>query len=442
MSLLPFLPQAHAAIAMSDGVVLSRARFLREVAALAATLPPRRYILNHCADHYRFAVALAAAMLREQVSLFPANSTDETLRLLQAQYPDLYCLSDSGPAGPMAGIETVAYPDFRGDEAVPAPAELAFPGDRVVLIAFTSGSTGAPRAHTKRWGSFVAEARAAAAALKLAPNANCALLATVPPQHMYGFIAGIVLPLQLGLPLCAERPFYPEDIRRALARLERPTILVTTPVHIRACVLAGVALPNLDFILSSTAPLPDEWAAQAQSLCATRVLEFYGSTETGAIAARAAGNTRWRLFDGVNIASRADGIEVTSDYFPAVTLNDYVERYDAREFVFLGRSADVIKVAGKRISLADLNRHLLAVDGVVDGAYFAPPGETDVNARLAAFVVAPGKTREDILQALRARVDAVFLPRPLHIVSTLPRNATGKLPRAQLEALFRRASGA
>lgn len=442
MSLLPFLPQAHAAIAISDGVVLSRTRFLREVAALAAALPPRRYMLNHCADHYRFTVALAAAMLRGQVSLFPANSAEETLRVLRGEYPDVYCLSDGAPVPAAAGIETIAYPDFRGDEAVPAAPELAFAADRLVLIAFTSGSTGAPRAHAKRWGGFVAEARVAAAALGLAPNTNCALLATVPPQHMYGFIAGIVLPLQLGLPFCAERPFYPEDIRRALVRLERPTVLVTTPVHIRACVLAGMALPNLEFILSSTAPLPDEWAAQAQALCATRVLEFYGSTETGAVAARAAGNTRWRLFAGVNLAPRADGVEVTSDYFPAVTLNDYVERYDAREFVLLGRDADAIKVAGKRISLADLNRHLLAVEGVVDGAYFASPGETDVNARLAAFVVAPGKTREDILQGLRARVDAVFLPRPLHMVSTLPRNATGKLPRAQLEALFRRAGGA
>lgn len=442
MSLLPFLPQAHAEIALSEGVVLSRARFLREVAALAAMLPPRGYMLNHCADHYRFAVALAAAMLRGQVSLFPANSAAETLRQLQAQYPDVYCLSD-GDESP-AGIETVAYPDFRADDAAPAaaPASLAFPAERVVLIAFTSGSTGAPQAHSKRWGTFVAEARAAALALALAPNAGCALLATVPPQHMYGFIAGIVLPLQLGVPFCAERPFYPEDIRRALARLDRPTVLVTTPVHIRACVLAGMALPNLAFMLSSTAPLPDEWAAQAQALCATRVLEFYGSTETGAIAARAAGHTRWRLFDGVSLTPRADGVEVISEYFPRVVLQDYVERYDAREFVLLGRGTDVVKVAGKRISLADLNRHLLAVEGVVDGVYFAPPAEAEVHARLAAFVVAPGKTREEILQALRARVDPVFLPRPLHIVPALPRNATGKLPRAQLEALFRCAAGA
>jgi acyl-coenzyme A synthetase/AMP-(fatty) acid ligase len=54
-----------------------------------------------------------------------------------------------------------------------------------------------------------------------------------------------------------------------------------------------------------------------------------------------------------------------------------------------------------------------------------------------AFVVAPGRARSQILAALRARLDPVFLPRPLVLVDALPRNATGKLPRAELRALAR-----
>jgi acyl-coenzyme A synthetase/AMP-(fatty) acid ligase len=46
-----------------------------------------------------------------------------------------------------------------------------------------------------------------------------------------------------------------------------------------------------------------------------------------------------------------------------------------------------------------------------------------------AFVVAPGVARGVLVAALRARIDAVFLPRPLYFVDALPRNATGKLPR-------------
>jgi len=56
--------------------------------------------------------------------------------------------------------------------------------------------------------------------------------------------------------------------------------------------------------------------------------------------------------------------------------------------------------------------------------------------RLAALVVAPALSEAQILAALRAAVDPVFLPRPLRIVSALPRNGTGKLPRdALLQAL-------
>ena len=57
-------------------------------------------------------------------------------------------------------------------------------------------------------------------------------------------------------------------------------------------------------------------------------------------------------------------------------------------------------------------------------------------ARLAAFVVAPGMDRRQLLAALRQRIDAIFLPRPLVFVDALPRNSTGKLPRSALQALF------
>ena len=55
--------------------------------------------------------------------------------------------------------------------------------------------------------------------------------------------------------------------------------------------------------------------------------------------------------------------------------------------------------------------------------------------RTAALVVAPGLDEAAILAALRIGIDPVFLPRPLRRVTALPRNETGKLPRAALLAL-------
>jgi hypothetical protein len=52
--------------------------------------------------------------------------------------------------------------------------------------------------------------------------------------------------------------------------------------------------------------------------------------------------------------------------------------------------------------------------------------------RLAAVAVAPGLDAATILAQLRGRVDAAFLPRPLHVVEAMPRNELGKLPRSEI----------
>jgi acyl-coenzyme A synthetase/AMP-(fatty) acid ligase len=200
-----------------------------------------------------------------------------------------------------------------------------------------------------------------------------------------------------------------------------------------------VQLPPLDFILTSTAPLDAALAARAEALYGTRVQEFYGSTETGAIAARhQAQTTIWRTFADIRVVPVDDGFRVEAPYLPEpMVLADHAEVLNERDFVLHGRNADIVKIAGKRITLGDLNHQLLAIEGVVDGAFFLPDGEQGRELRLAAFVVAPGRRREDILENLRSRIDPVFLPRPLRLVEGLPRNATGKLPRGNLLRLLR-----
>src|SRR6185503_2131661 len=102
-------------------------------------------------------------------------------------------------------------------------------------------------------------------------------------------------------------------------------------------------------------------------------------------------------------------------------------------------TADLVNIAGKRTSLSSLNHHLNSIPGVRDGTFVVPPAGDQAVTRLAAFVVAPGLTGDAILAALRQRIDAAFLPRPLCLVDELPRNETGKLPRERLEALIAKA---
>ncbi len=104
-------------------------------------------------------------------------------------------------------------------------------------------------------------------------------------------------------------------------------------------------------------------------------------------------------------------------------------------FLLHGRTADLVNIAGKRTSLAHLNYHLNSIEGVRDGAFVVPEQESEAVTRLAAYVVAPGLSSEALMNALRQRIDAAFLPRPLCIVEALPRSATGKLPRQSLNQI-------
>jgi acyl-coenzyme A synthetase/AMP-(fatty) acid ligase len=118
-----------------------------------------------------------------------------------------------------------------------------------------------------------------------------------------------------------------------------------------------------------------------------------------------------------------------------VRLGDIIDRLEGRRFRLLGRTADMINIGGKRSSLAHLDHQLRSIEGVVDGAFVMPEDDGGRVARLAAYVVAPKLSRRALMAALRQRIDAAFLPRPLCLVDALPRNETGKLPRSALAAL-------
>jgi acyl-coenzyme A synthetase/AMP-(fatty) acid ligase len=97
----------------------------------------------------------------------------------------------------------------------------------------------------------------------------------------------------------------------------------------------------------------------------------------------------------------------------------------------------MVNIAGKRSSLGYLNHILTSVPGVRDGAFCVPPQKSvgDIS-RLVAFVVAPQLGSKEILTALRAHIDPVFLPRPVIFVDLLPRNETGKIPATAMDALI------
>ena len=88
-------------------------------------------------------------------------------------------------------------------------------------MLFTSGSTGRPQPHARSWGDLVSSALAAGRRLGIAALGHASLLGTVPHQHSYGLESLLMLALQHGLVLHAERLFFPADIVAALAAAPR-----------------------------------------------------------------------------------------------------------------------------------------------------------------------------------------------------------------------------
>ena len=456
MAAVPFLSHSDPdeVVAFRDRRTVRMAEFLSDLRRVAASLPARSHLLNFCNDRYRFAVGLGAALSRGQVSLLPPTQTPEMLAQMQLAYPGLYALTDAPQA--LHGIEQVKYPDSEAAPAAPGPVP-EFAPEQVAVIAFTSGSTGRPTPHPKSWGAIAHGAAGEALRFGLCGSERSrgsigkpgnVLVGTVPPQHMYGLESTVLMALRNGLALHAARPFYPADVRAALEDIPGRRVLVTTPVHLRALLADSVALPELELIICATAPLSPEMAAQAEARFKAPLHEVYGFTEAGMVATRRTiDGPLWHTLPGVRLREYGDTVRVHGGHVQnEVAFSDLVEMRDAETFVLHGRNADLVNVAGKRSSLAYLNHQLNSIEGVEDGVFFMPDETGAEVTRLTAFVVAPGLSRQALIEALQARIDPVYLPRPLYFVGSLPRNATGKLPREVLlrfaaECARRKASG-
>lgn len=401
---------------------------------LARELPSASAVVNLCEYREYFLTAFLALLIREQLCLLPPSRAPAVVSEVLGEHPGSYSLDDA------------ALSAIRAEPTPPATGAIEVPPKRVVVVGYTSGSTGRPTANPKTWASLLASARLNSTVLHgaLAEHGETGtpwILATVPSQHMYGMETAVLLPLLADMGLHAAQPLFPADIAAALAELPAPRVLVTTPVHLRALLESGIDLPPLAVVVSATAPLAMETARRVEQRYGATLIEFFGSTETCVIASRrTAHEVAWRPYPGVSLCPVEAGTEVDAPWFAApVLLQDVLEVDADGTFVVRGRNADMVEVGGKRASLADLTRRLLAVPGVRDGVVFQPDcADGAAVQRLAALVVADGLSEAAVLEQLAPSMDPVFLPRPLVLVSRLPRNDVGKLPREQLLAALQR----
>jgi acyl-coenzyme A synthetase/AMP-(fatty) acid ligase len=437
---IPLIPlkEQQQVVTWRNGRPLTRAALLFEAHQLAKDLPDRKYVLNDCSMRDAFLVAFLAALLRGQITVLPNDRSRHVARALLADCPGLYCLSDTDPTHELFETRQI----ILGRSATLTHQNVpTISADQTAAIAFTSGSTGDPQPNVKSVGILATTARLISNRFRLNQTTQTSILATVPSQHMYGLETSVALPLWAGVSVHAAKPLYPADVAAALSELSPPRVLVTTPIHLRALLEAGVETPQLHSVISATAPLSRDMAQQAEQTLKTMVFEIFGFTEAGTIATRrTTAREHWHTCDGVTVRQKDEVCIVQAPHLPApVPMNDFVKFISPTEFILLGRISDNINIAGKRTSLSGLNNVLTSLPGVVDGTFYLSDQSDDNKIeRLVAFIVAPNCSVERIRSVLQRSIDPTFMPRQIYLVPALPRSATGKLTRADLASMAKR----
>lgn len=441
---LPGLLSRHAAGALvATGTVPRTAlELLRDVAAIARALPPGvggREVVLVAEDRYLFAAALLACTARGAVAALPPSAQAEMVREIRHR-DDVATVLHDRPG--MPGIDLGAV--VRGAVSDPLPTFAPLPpldAARTIVDVYTSGTTGTPMRCPKTAGQLIGEADTLRAMFAIAPGTS--ILPTVPPHHVYGLLFGVLLPLVSGASFTRETVLHGEPLA-ALARRDGSRVLVSVPAHLRALrSLEAGALPTFDRVFSSGAPLPRETWDDLRARFGWRVTSAYGSSETGGIAYRDAPDDPWTPFSGVTIAVGDDGRLLVDSPFvdpgeprPFAT-GDRVERVGEHGFHLLGRADGVLKIAGTRVSIAELEHRLLAVPGIGDAAVLAVDvggaRGTEVWAVVASTV---HRDARSVREALLPFLEPVVLPRRVRIVDALPRDPNGKLRRDALRALF------
>lgn len=409
----------------ADDEILGQAR------RIAARLIGAERVVLACTNVDAFVPGLIAVWLAgATVELLP-NVQPDTLDRVDADAHITHVLHDAAERRDRAP-KALFLPDLLAERGeAPAPTTQL---PRVAVRMTTSGTTARPTYVEKTLDQLASEVDVLA---QLFGPAR-AVMSTVPPSHLYGLLFGVLLPMRLGARIVAHHALLPADVAAVLQR-EQADVLVSTPAHLRA--MATEPMPVGLRVISSGAPLPAALHLQLAAAHRWQVSDVLGSTETGGIATRMHPSHDWTPLPGVTVESVGQRLDVHSPWCAGITLDDRIELRPDGTFAYLGRERELVKVAGKRAEAAAIEACVMALPEITDAAVtLQSSGDREPRLHLAVVVREPG-TGRDVLRALVANVvrrqfDAVFIPRSIEIVRTIPRTSRGKIDSEAMRALF------
>lgn len=419
----------------------------RAALALAPRLPEGHAVCNLCSSYLAFLITWVATLRRNlTLVLPPSRGAADLHRVISLTNQPVLLITDNDVRTDINTPWLHCLPCSLAQQIQP-DTRLSWETnlDEARITLYTSGSTGAPEPRSRSLAQLFAGALQLGSrlgqTLTRSPSENLEafdhIVSSVPPQHMFGIETMLMLSITFNKPVIDRRPLLPADIQDAMTYRHGKAAWIATPLHLQALSRAAVKLESCSVALTSTMPLSREIAQKTETLIKGPVIEIYGSTETGALATRRTATTSvWTQLDSVGLDFNAEYSRASGQHFDSPqVISDQLEPMNTRQFKLIGRNSDVIKIGGRRTSLAALNTILQEIDGIDDAAFIA----TNRDARERPVLIYSKTstiTPVQIKSALKARIDPVFLPRVLICVDRIPRNERGKVIYADLMAIY------
>jgi malonyl-CoA/methylmalonyl-CoA synthetase len=329
-------------------------------------------------------------------------------------------------------------------------------------ILFTSGTTGRPKGAVLSHGNLVAGTLTLSGFWEM--DENDVLLHTLPIFHVHGLYVAAYNTLVRGGSMMLLGAFNVDDIIR---ELPHATILMGVPTHYTRLLanerfnaqLAG----HVRLFTSGSAPMLATTHEHFMARTGRTIVERYGLTETHILTSnpyngeRKLGTVGLPL-PGVNLrlASETNEIEVTgptvfTGYWnrPELCGTEFtsdgwfktgdIGRIDTDGYVeIIGRSKDLIITGGLNVYPKEIEAALNALPGILESAVVGLPDPDFGEAVTAVVVAEPGSTLDPVEIRRQAReVLAPFkVPKSVHVMESLPRNALGKVEKARLRELL------
>jgi malonyl-CoA/methylmalonyl-CoA synthetase len=348
-------------------------------------------------------------------------------------------------------------------------------GSDLAAILYTSGTTGRSK------GAMLTHRNLAANALVLHKywgfRPGDVLLHMLPTFHVHGLFVATHCALLNGSPILFEPKF---DAPRALRLMQEATVFMGVPTYYTRLLmekgLTREAVAHMRLFISGSAPLLPETFSAFRERTGQTILERYGMTEGGMFTSnplegeRRGGTVGFPLpGTEVRVAGEADqpvpagGIghiqvrgqnssSVFAGYWrmPEKTREEFTPdgffrtgdmgRFDAEGYLsIIGRDKDLIISGGLNVYPKEIEEAIDALPGVAESAVIGLP-HPDFGEAVTAVVVrdrdGAGLSAEGIIAALKGQIAGFKVPKAVHFVDNLPRNAMGKVQKNLLRQRF------